>query len=68
MKKYIVLALTLQGLRKKHFEAGEIVTESNFPAGQVPVLIEKGFLEEVKAPQVVEKTKADSKNEVEKTK
>lgn len=36
------------GLGNKIFKAGDIVTAGNFPAGNVPKLIQEGFLKECK--------------------
>lgn len=44
--KYTVIALSVQGKGKKIFDAGDIVTEENFPEGNVPGLISSGFLSE----------------------
>ena len=71
MKKvFIVLTLTLQGLRKQPFKAGEKVTEDNFPPNQVSTLVEKGFLREQTAEEIAEDEKAlkAAEPEVKKTK
>jgi len=44
--KYTVIALSVQGKGKKIFNAGDIVTEENFPEGNIPGLISSGFLSE----------------------
>lgn len=58
--KYIVIALSVGGAGKRIFHAGDVVTERDFPEGQAPELVEKGFLKpieesysEPKTPHVV---------------
>lgn len=46
MKKFVVIALALNGLSKV-FRPEDRVTESDFPAGQCPDLVKKGFLREI---------------------
>lgn len=48
MKKYKVIPLSMGGLGNKIFNAGDIVTEANFPKGNVSQLENDGFLEEIK--------------------
>lgn len=47
MKRYKVIALYVQGLRKRPFEAGEIVTDSSFYEGIADYLVEQGFIKQI---------------------
>ena len=58
MKKYVVLALALGGLGNKVFNAGDIVSEDNFPAGNAQKLVEGGFIKEAEEAKE-EKPKKD---------
>lgn len=58
MKKFTVLVLALSGVGNRVFNAGDTVTEANFPAGNCEKLVEQGFLEEVKEEEVAPKKKA----------
>ena len=44
MKKYIVIALSVGGLNNKIFNAGDHVTEKQFPAGNADKLVTSGHL------------------------
>lgn len=46
MKKYLVIALSVGGLGNKIYKSGASVTEKNFPNGNCPDLVKKGFLKE----------------------
>ena len=46
MRKFKVIALSLGGIGKV-FKVKDIVTEKNFPAGNIPDLIDKEFIEEI---------------------
>lgn len=45
MPKYKVIALSVGGLGNKIYNAGDIVTEANFPAANVANLVKGGYLE-----------------------
>lgn len=47
MDKYKVKVLGVQGINKKVYGPGEIVTEKNFPEGNAEKLVEEGKLEPV---------------------
>lgn len=49
---YKVIALSVGGRRNKIFKSGDEVTADDFPPGTCPDLVAKGFLEEVKRPEV----------------
>lgn len=49
--KYRVIALSVGGRGNKIFSAGDIVTAENFPPGNCPELVEKGFLEPILEPK-----------------
>lgn len=57
--KYRVKALSLSGLNKKMFDSGDIVSEENFPEGNVPRLIAEGFLEEIPEEKAVEESEKE---------
>lgn len=46
--QYTVLATAVGGKRNKIFRSGDTVTERDFPPGNIPRLIQKGFLKEKK--------------------
>jgi hypothetical protein len=46
MKKYKVKSLSVGGINKVYYSGAE-VTEANFPAGNCPELVSKGFLTEI---------------------
>lgn len=62
MAKYKVIALSV-GTKHGVKNAGDVVTENDFPQGHVPKLIEGKFLELVK-----EKKKAEPKKDADKKK
>lgn len=62
---YRVKALSLSGLNKRMFDSGDIVTEENFPEGNVPRLIAEGFLEEI--PQETSDVESDKGKDKEST-
>lgn len=68
MAKYKVIALSVGGLNKKIYNSNDIVTEENFPEGNVPELVKGGFLEEIKdkAPKAEKSEKQTNKTKEEK--
>jgi hypothetical protein len=66
MGNYRVIVLRVQGINKKTYEAGEIVSDENFPEGVAYELCKKGYLrsetkdDESKMVKAEEKAKADA--------
>lgn len=54
MKKYKVIPIACHGLGNKVYASGAVVTEKNFPEGNVAKLVEEGFLRELTAEEYAE--------------
>ncbi len=47
MAKYKVIALSIGGRKNKIFSAGDIVTEENFPSGNIEALVTGKYIEPI---------------------
>lgn len=65
MAKYKVIALSVGGKKNKIYSSGDVVTESDFPEGNIKFLIDGKYVEEIGGAVTIEKVEKEESPTIE---